>query len=171
MADQKATTQNASAKGAGGKADSWVSQHKAPLIGGGIALALVIFLLIRHNSNSSAGNTATATPYSTANPNTSPLLNTSGDLSNLVGPAGATGATGAAGATGPRGKTGKTGPRGPRGKAPRKKKSHKKVEPGGPGIPGHDTARNNARIAGGTGVHSTPNSMIPTGSLAHAHLN
>lgn len=115
MAENPPPTKNAS------RGDSWVARHKVALIGGGIAIALVlVFVILRNRSSSSVSGYPTGNTSSLASVN--PFLNTSGDLSNLVGPSGPAGATGPAGAPGPRGPRGKRGRPGRR-RPPRRDKN------------------------------------------------
>jgi len=103
------------------RGDSWVQRHKTALIGGGIAIAAIIVFIVFKNRNSSSVN-GYPTGYTSSLANVNPFLNTSGDLSSLVGPAGPAGATGPAGPRGPK------GPRGQRGKPP--PRHHKPKESG-----------------------------------------
>ena len=89
------------------RGDSWVARHKVALIGGGIAIALVIIFVVLRNRGTGGGNVQ---GYPTGNTSSlasvNPFLNTSGDLSNLVGPQGPAGPPGPPGKRGPRGKPG-----------------------------------------------------------------
>lgn len=116
MAENTQTATSPDKKGS--KGDDWVKRHKTALIAGGIAIALVIVFIVLRNRG---GTTATPTGYTASLANTNPLLNTSGDLSNLVGPAGP------AGPAGPPGKRGPRGPRGKKGKPPTRKPHPKRT--------------------------------------------
>jgi hypothetical protein len=100
-----------SSGGTGGKADSWVKRHKVAIIGGGIAIALLIFIIIKRNSGTTAAQTGSTAALANAYPLTQAGIGAGygTGFGSSVGDTGATGPAGPAGPPGPAGSPGSSG--------------------------------------------------------------
>lgn len=143
MAETTATPPSTNAT----KGNSWVSQHKTALIGGGIAVAAIFLFLFLHKSNTGTGTTSTTN-------SAIPLLDTGGGNLQIGQP----GPQGPTGPQGPRGKTGNPGPRGRRGPRGKKPVHHPKRHPPHRkhGIPTNGLTHAHITHVGG-GVHNVRN--------------